>query len=179
VRNLEHLIERMLVAAELESGAAAPGADDVIHGRALLEAAAAFHGRLSPTHELVVEADGPLAVWGDQRSLDLIIDNLVENAIKYSPAGGSVVLSGRQRSGWIDLAVDDEGVGLPADTDRLFERFAQREGVETRVHDEGGVGLGLYIVRSLVSSLGGSVRAERRPDKGARFVVTLRAAVVD
>jgi signal transduction histidine kinase len=78
----------------------------------------------------------------------------------------------RQRG--VDLVVDDEGVGLPADHRRIFDKFVQGESVTKRVHDEGGVGLGLHIVRTLVEDMGGSVRAEPRDPQGARFVVSLR-----
>jgi len=64
---------------------------------------------------------------------------------------------------------------LPPDAGSIFDAFAQGEAVEGRVHDEGGVGVGLYIVRTLCEQLGATVRAERRAGGGARFVVTLRA----
>jgi signal transduction histidine kinase len=67
-------------------------------------------------------------------------------------------------------------VGLPADRDRIFEGFVQGEQVDVRVHDEGGVGLGLTIVRDLVAQMGGSVRAEDNVPHGARFVVELPIA---
>jgi signal transduction histidine kinase len=79
----------------------------------------------------------------------------------------------------VDLVVEDEGIGLPSDYRSIFEKFVQGESVTKRVHDEGGVGLGLYIVRTLVEDMGGSVRAEPRRPQGARLVVSLRAAESD
>ena len=99
--------------------------------------------------------------------------------MKYSPAGGEVGLRIVPRGRWVDLVVEDEGVGLPSDYRSIFEKFVQGESVTKRVHDEGGVGLGLYIVRTLVEDMGGTVRAEPRSSQGARFVVSLRAAERD
>jgi signal transduction histidine kinase len=76
----------------------------------------------------------------------------------------------------VDIVVEDEGVGLPSDYRSIFDKFSQGESVTKRVHDEGGVGLGLYIVRTLAHDMGGSVRAEPRSPGGARFVVSLRSA---
>jgi K+-sensing histidine kinase KdpD len=67
---------------------------------------------------------------------------------------------------------------LPSDHRHVFEKFVQGESVTTRVHDEGGVGLGLFIVRTLVEDMGGTVKAETWESGGARFIVSLRPAEV-
>ena len=84
-------------------------------------------------------------------------------------------MSGRRASGKIEMVVEDEGVGLPAEIDKIFEPFVQGEAVNTRTYDEGGVGLGLFIVRRTVEMMNGRVRAERRTPRGSRFVVSLPA----
>jgi signal transduction histidine kinase len=174
VRNLEHLVERLLLGAQLEAGVSPSISHHAVPLAPLLAETAAHHGSLAPTHEFVVDAPGDLQAWADRKALDHVLTNLVENAVKYSPNGGTVTLSAAPgRAGRVRLVVEDEGIGLPTDLEAIFEKFVQRENVDTRTHDEGGVGLGLYIVRTLVGQMGGTVRAERRAPAGARLVVTL------
>jgi signal transduction histidine kinase len=79
----------------------------------------------------------------------------------------------------VELVVEDEGIGFPAKANRMFDAFVQGEAVDDRVHTEGGVGVGLFIVRSLLAPMGGGVRAERRSvASGSRLVVTLRSASI-
>ena len=85
-------------------------------------------------------------------------------------------MKGRTTRGRIEICVEDEGVGLPSGGHDIFGKFVQGEAVDTRTHDEGGMGLGLYIVRAHVIEMGGAVRAEPRPGSGARFVVALKRA---
>jgi signal transduction histidine kinase len=177
VRNLEHLVERLLLGAQLEAGVAPSTVQDTVELGPLLDGAARHQRGVAPTHTFVVDAAEALTVRGDATALNHVVANLVENAVKYSPDGGTVTLRAepaeRDR---VRLIVDDEGIGLPGDTEIIFEKFVQREAVDRRVHDEGGVGLGLYIVRTLVEQMGGTVRAQRRNPKGSSFVVTLRRA---
>ena len=177
VRNLEHLVERLLLGAQLEAGVAPSTVQDSVALRPLLEEQAQHQRGVAPTHQFVVDVPEGLSVRGDATALNHVVTNLVENAVKYSPGGGTVTMSAvngdRDR---VRLMVDDEGIGLPNDLDIIFQKFVQREAVDRRVHDEGGVGLGLFIVRTLVEQMGGTVRAERRTPKGSRFVVTLRRA---
>jgi signal transduction histidine kinase len=177
VRNLEHLVERLLLGAQLEAGVAPSTAQDTVALGPLLEETARHQRGVAPTHTFVVDVPEGLSARGDATALNHVLTNLVENAVKYSPDGGTVTMraesANRDR---VRVTVDDEGIGLPKNLDLIFEKFVQREAVDRRVHDEGGVGLGLYIVRTLVEQMGGSVRAQRRSPKGSSFVVTLRRA---
>lgn len=172
-RNLEHLVERLLVGAQLEAGFRERPAPEPVDLGVLMEQTVEHHRALSPVHEIVVERDADLVVRGDPRSLDQVLSNLVENAVKYSPEGGVILIRARRVRDGVEVVVEDEGIGLPADLDAIFEKFTQGEAVDTRTHDEGGVGLGLYIVKTHVEGMRGSVRAERRSPTGARFVVNL------
>jgi signal transduction histidine kinase len=178
VRNLEHLVERLLLGAQLEAGVSPSTVKESVELGPLLEAAAQHHRAIAPTHSFVVDVEDGLTARGDATALNHVVTNLVENAVKYSPDGGTVTMrAAASDRGRVQLIVDDEGIGLPGNLDLIFEKFVQREAVDRRVHDEGGVGLGLYIVRTLVEQMGGTVRAQRRSPKGASFVVTLQRAV--
>jgi signal transduction histidine kinase len=176
-RRLDRLVERLLVAASIQAEThTRPQVRDVDPSRALELVAEDFRAE-APLHTFEVDVardTGP--VLADPSALGQVLQHLVENAVKYSPSGGHVWLSADRKRGAVELAVEDEGVGLPSDHRAIFDRFVQGESVTKRVHDEGGVGLGLYIVRTLVEEMGGSVRAEPTTGGGARFVVALRPA---
>ena len=168
-------MDKLLLAANMQAGASPTVALAAVEVAPALERVAASYTAVAPLHEFVVDAPGDMVVRGDAKAVGQILDQLVDNAVKYSPEGGVVRLSARRTRSRVEIVVEDEGVGLPPDIRAIFDAFTQGEEVNRRVHDEGGVGVGLYIVRQLCEQLGGSVRAERRA-RGARFVVTLRAS---
>ena len=103
-----------------------------------------------------------------------MLRNLVVNAITYAPEDTAIALAARRVDGSIELSVADEGPGIPeADLSRVFERFYRVD--KSRARDPGGTGLGLAIVKHLVGLHGGEVRAEKRAEGGARFIVLLPA----
>jgi signal transduction histidine kinase len=132
---------------------------------------------VSGRHRLELDLPtAPLVALGDPVSLEHIVGQLVENAVKYSPSGGTVCVSARQEGAYAVVEVTDEGVGIPdGDGDALFAPFFQAGDTNTREY--GGVGLGLYIVRQLVEAQGGTVGAAQRPGGGTvvRFTVPLSA----
>ncbi|HEX9529502.1 MAG TPA: HAMP domain-containing sensor histidine kinase, partial [Acidimicrobiales bacterium] len=175
-RLLEHLIERLLTAARLEAGTSSTLLLGPVDLTAVLQDVVEAHQPLAPLHEIRVEMAPGLTVHGDGGALGQVLGHLVENAVKYSPGGGLVTVSATRLRRRVEVAVEDDGVGLPSDFPRLFDRFAQAEPVDTRTYDEGGMGLGLFIARTLVEQMGGVIRAEPRQPRGARFVVRLVAA---
>lgn len=119
---------------------------------------------------LEVEApDGPVEVEGDQILLLRVLENLLSNAIRYSPAGESVRLTLTEDPAAATLVVDDRGPGIPDEHKaHIFERFYR---VGARVSADQGTGVGLAIAASVIAAHGGSIRVEDEPAGGARFVI--------
>lgn len=124
---------------------------------------------LSDRHQMEVAiADDLPKVWGDPLATDVVLGQLLENAFKYSPKGGLVRVEAWPEGESVVVVVDDEGVGIaPPDRERIFERFVQVDSGDRRRF--GGVGLGLYIVRSLARAQGGDVSAHAREGGGTRM----------
>jgi signal transduction histidine kinase len=129
--------------------------------------------------QLIAEADPTLGkVRGDPTRLQQVVWNLLANAIKFTPRGGRVTVTART-NGHAEIQVSDNGRGIPPEfLPHVFERFRQAESSTRRA--QGGIGLGLAIVRQLVESHGGTVRAESEGiDRGAAFIVCLpRDAII-
>jgi PAS domain S-box-containing protein len=143
---------------------------------ALLRGTAAGFRSLSERHTLVTDISDELPhAYGDALATDIIVGQLLENAFKYSPDGGTVTVGARDGGEWIEVTVDDEGIGIaPGDHERIFDRFVQGETGDTRRF--GGIGLGLYIVRQLARAQGGEVAASSRETAGTRMSLQLRPA---
>jgi PAS domain S-box-containing protein len=126
--------------------------------------------RLQTTkHEIVVDfpPDFPV-IQGDARRLGQVLSNLLSNAIKYSPDGGTITVSGKAVPDGVRISVSDEGIGLPlAQQEFIFDRFYRADNALTR--ETQGVGLGLYIVRSIVEAHGGHIWVESEPGSGTTF----------
>ncbi len=123
------------------------------------------------TLRLELPEDFPI-IRGDARRLEQVLDNLISNAIKYSPHGGEIVVRGEVRPAEVVIAVQDEGVGIPLEEqDNIFQRFYRVEGPETRA--VAGTGLGLYLTRAIVQAHGGRIWVKSAPGKGSTFYVAL------
>ena len=121
---------------------------------------------------LSLEADGTPQIACDPNKLRQVLVNLVDNAVKYSPEGGEVVLHVRSDNGSCRIDVSDEGLGIPAgEQARIFEKFYRLDPQQTQ--GVGGSGLGLYICRELVERMDGRLTVESEPGKGSRFSVVL------
>lgn len=114
----------------------------------------------------------PTLVDGDLARLLLVLLNLVENALTYTPAGGQITVSVLRFPRWAELTVLDTGVGIPAtDVPHVFERFYRAD--SARRHEHGGSGLGLAIAQTLAQAHGGTITVSSAIGEGSRFVVTL------
>jgi signal transduction histidine kinase len=123
---------------------------------------------------LSLDANEPPQIACDPNKLRQVLVNLVDNAVKYSPGGGEVVLRVRGDNGSCQFDVLDEGLGIPAaEQSRIFEKFYRLDPQQTQ--GVGGSGLGLYICRELVERMDGRLTVESEPGKGSRFSVVLPA----
>jgi two-component system sensor histidine kinase VicK len=114
----------------------------------------------------------PLQVKADPAKITLVLNNLLTNAIKFTPNGGRIALNVEPHGDEIWVSVADSGIGIPsADLERIFERFYQVEPHLTR--RQGGMGLGLPIAKGMVELHGGRIWAESIERKGSRFTFTL------
>jgi signal transduction histidine kinase len=114
-------------------------------------------------------------VRGDPEQLRKAVDNLIANALKFTPAGGRVMVSLSHASSDVILEIVDTGIGIPDEhLERIFDRFYQVDGTTRRRY--GGCGLGLALVKEIVEAHGGSVIVESQPGKGSTFTVRLPAA---
>ena len=151
---------------------AATGSQARIDISALAAEAVLLSEGLAEDRAVLVELErvSPLAAMGQERAVIQILVNLIGNAIRYSPRGGSVHIRFERTRGTASVCVSDQGPGIAAeDHQRIFERF------ERAHQDDSGTGLGLAICRRLARSMGGDVTVASRPGEGASFTLTLAA----
>ena len=164
IAELDALVEEVLLASRLDAPQTATAHEPVD----LLALAAEEGARFQAT-----VAGESLCVGGDERLLRRALRNLLENARRYGGGGIDVTLQ-RTAAGTVELSVCDRGPGVPeAYRERVFEAFFRMPGHAER---EGGVGLGLSLVRQIALRHGGSVRCEPRDDGGSCFTLSLPAA---
>jgi signal transduction histidine kinase len=124
---------------------------------------------------LSTEINGPLPVDGDPERCREVMLILLDNAVKYTPEGGSIRLAARALDGDAVVTVSDTGVGVPPDeVDRLFDRFYRVDKARSRA--VGGAGLGLSIAREIVDALGGSLKIESQQGVGTSVTMRLPLA---
>jgi two-component system phosphate regulon sensor histidine kinase PhoR len=124
-------------------------------------------------HNLRVESlEGLPTLRADSQKVHQVMINLLNNAISYTPEGGSITVKARPVQGGVEITVADNGIGIPPDDlPRIFERFYRVD--KGRSRELGGTGLGLSIVKHIVEAHGGQVRVESKPGKGSRFTFFL------
>ena len=111
-------------------------------------------------------------VPADLASIEQVINNLIGNAIKYSPNGGSIRVAGRVMPGSVEVTVSDEGMGIPIEEQsRIFERFYRVDDALSRRTQ--GSGLGLYIAKAIVEAHGGRIWVDSTPGRGTAFSFSL------
>ena len=131
-------------------------------------------------HRFVVELpEEPLAARADPEKLRQVCSILLENALRYSPDGGTVTVGAARRQDTVEVSIADEGIGIPqSDQEQIFRKFYRGSDAELRV-GAGGTGLGLFIARGLVTAMGGRIWVSSREGEGSRFAFELPAATAD
>jgi two-component system phosphate regulon sensor histidine kinase PhoR len=172
------LILDLLSLARIESGEEAFELRSVALGPAVAECLERHRARAEAKRQQLL-AEPPAgelpAAHVDEEALGQILDNLVENAIKYTPEESRIVVRWRSEGGKVRLEVEDNGQGIPeADLPRVFERFYRVD--KARSREMGGTGLGLAIVKHLAQAMKGTVRATSRVGQGTTFIVSLPRA---
>ncbi|MCS7174059.1 MAG: cell wall metabolism sensor histidine kinase WalK [Armatimonadetes bacterium] len=174
VDRLSQLAEELLELSVLESGAARLRKEP-LRTRELLEEVAERFGPAAGRKRIRLLVEGEdLWLVADRERMLQALGNLVDNALKFTPEGGSVWLRTESRPGEVTFVVEDTGPGIPPEhLPRIFERFYRAEPSRTR--ESGGAGLGLAITKHIVLAHGGRVAASNRPEGGARFTLVLPA----
>jgi heavy metal sensor kinase len=122
--------------------------------------------------------DQPQVLAADHARVRQLLMNLLTNAIKYTPAGGSVEIESRVRDGEVTLSVRDTGIGIaPGDLPHIFDRFWRADPARSRTGQRPGVGLGLAISKWIAEAHGGNITVQSRPGRGTTFLVRLPMTV--
>jgi signal transduction histidine kinase len=173
-QRLKRLVRDLLDATRVEQGKLV-GPREAVDLVAIARELCARLG--SARHPGVVAAEGPVVGWYDRQRIEQLLDNLVENAITYSPDGGLVEISVRQDATGVQIVVADRGIGIPAgELPRLFERFHRGTNVDDRRFP--GMGLGLFICKGIVEQHGGQISVTSQLGVGSTFSVALPLAPV-
>jgi signal transduction histidine kinase len=178
-RNTERLlglVSDLLFAARLQAGKLELERTEVDLARLVADAVASAAPRAQAAAvEIRVDASDVSFVSGESVRLAQLLDNLVSNAIKFTPAGGQVTVGLTERAGTIRIEVSDNGIGiLEEERERLFERFFRSQtALERQIQ---GTGLGLYISKAIVDAHDGRIAVQSAEGRGTSFVVELPAA---
>jgi two-component system phosphate regulon sensor histidine kinase PhoR len=172
-QRLTLLIEDLLTISELESGRVRLNLQSIVLAPVVAEALEDFKGQAAARCMTLINQAPDLAVRADPDRLKQVLGNLVDNAIKYGRANGTVTVGGRASDGGqVEVFIQDDGPGIPPGAlERIFERFYRAD--KARSREQGGTGLGLAIVKHLVQSHGGRVWATSELGHGAIFHFTL------
>jgi signal transduction histidine kinase len=177
---LTSIVDRLLSVAQLDTGDISVQLAETDVGAVVSEAVRSAEGADGGNgHRFVVVLDdGPLAAEADREKLSQVLFHLLDNAVRYSPAGGTVTVAARRRDDAVEVSVEDEGVGIPhADQERIFRKFYRGDAAAAGAVGAGAAGLGLFLAEGLVTAMGGRIRVDSSEGKGSTFVLELRATV--
>jgi two-component sensor histidine kinase len=165
------LVSELLDISRIEAGRMALYREPMSMADAIRDVAERYQMLVAP-RKLILEIGTVPLIYGDKTRLAQIVENLVGNAVKFTPPDGSIMIGLREKGKYAEIYVQDTGMGIPPKQLKLlFQRFSKLKvaaGINVR-----GTGLGLMIVKEVAQMHGGSVRVDSEPGKGTRFSVTL------
>jgi two-component system, OmpR family, sensor kinase len=173
---MSELVEELLLLAQLDQGL--PLEREPVDISTVVEAAVDAARASDPERPIDLDRQSPLVVLGTESRLRQVVDNLLTNARVHTRAGTAIDVRLAAEEDGVVLEVADAGPGVPAEeVDRIFERFYRTD--HSRTRSQGGVGLGLAIVRSVIEAHGGAIAYRARPGGGSVFRVVLPLAPAD
>jgi signal transduction histidine kinase len=175
-KKLARLIDELLDVSRLQQGRVEMRLAEIDLGEVVREVGERMK-LLSKGHEIETTVEGTAPIVGDRDRIEQVFENLVGNAMKYSPENGPIEMTLHVNGANAIVSVRDHGIGIaPAEVEKIFGLFYRSP--DPRADHVGGLGLGLYISREIVSRHHGRLWAERNPDAGTTFHVTLPLAQV-
>ncbi len=174
ILNLTNMVSELLDLARIESGLITHE-KETVDINTLLSEQVTFHEAGAGEKKIAIRLEmvpNLSSICADRRGLDEVFTNLITNAIKYSPPGGSISISAKVENNYLVIRVSDTGFGIPEeDLERIFVRFYRVKDSQTReIH---GTGLGLAIVKSIIEAHHGRIKVESRLGEGTTFTVIL------
>lgn len=177
IDRLTLLVNDLLDLSAIESGSAKLEMEPVPLGEVIEDVVTKFRP-MADRRRIVLRGNGergPLRAWADRARVTQAVANLVDNAIKYTPDGGTITVEGEARDGMVAISVADTGIGIASEhLPRIFERFYRVD--RSRSRALGGTGLGLSIVKHIATSHGGDVEVKSVEGRGTRFSLLLPRA---
>jgi signal transduction histidine kinase len=170
---MRHLVEDFLNISRLEADRELPmnmeRLDDIV---ALVEDIVTVHTYTEQGDDIVIALpDDPPALWADRTKVEEVFANLVSNARKFSPKGGTITVRGERDGEMMCFCVSDQGIGIPEEKlDNLFRRFERLDASASRIP---GTGLGLFVCKHLVEAHGGDIWVESTEGEGSTFCFTV------
>jgi signal transduction histidine kinase len=171
---LEHLVNDLRILSLADAGELTITLQTIEPERLLQEVAALYQVQTQRKNiSLELDITASLStIEVDPGRMTQVLTNILDNALRHTPEGGTIILSAREVNDQVELAVQDSGPGLKAeDLDRIFNRFYRTD--VSRQREDGGSGLGLAIAKSIVQAHGGQVSAESEVGKGLKIIIAL------
>jgi signal transduction histidine kinase len=174
---LTSIVDRLISVAQLDAGDIPVQLDETDIAAVVDEVVRTVEAGGENGHRFVVDVADGLSARADREKLGQVLAHLLDNAVRYSPTGGTVTIAARRAEHAVEVSVEDEGIGIPeSERERIFRKFYRGESAATGVVGTGATGLGLFLAHGLVRAMGGTIRVDSVEGRGSTFVLELPAA---